>query len=111
RQKRANRFAYTEEGTMNTKEPIHQFDSARREPAPETYDAFIGFSDRVFIDGALSAKTKELIAVAVAHVTQSPPCIMAHTRHAVRQGATRSEIMEAIWIAAVMRAGAALQSA
>ena len=44
----------------------------RKELAPETLDAFRAFSERVFADGALPSKTKELIAVAVAHVTQCP---------------------------------------
>lgn len=48
---------------------------------------------------------KQLIAVAVAHVTQCPYCIRGHTRGALRQGATPEEIMEAIWVAAEMRAG------
>ena len=44
----------------------------RRELAPEILEAFRGFSQRVFADGVLPSKTKELIAVAVAHVTQCP---------------------------------------
>ena len=58
-------------------------------------------------DGALTTKTKQLIAVAVAHVTQCPYCIRGHTKAAMREGATREELMEAIWVAAEMRAGAA----
>ena len=52
-------------------------------------------------------KTKQLIAVAVAHVTQCPYCIQGHTRAALRKGADESELMEAIWVAAEMRAGGA----
>jgi AhpD family alkylhydroperoxidase len=48
-----------------------------------------------------------LIAVAVAHVTQCPYCIRGHTRAAMRHGTTAEEIMEAIWVAAEMRAGGA----
>jgi len=40
-------------------------------------------------------------------VTQCPYCIRAHTSQALRKGASQEEIMEAIWIAAEMRAGAA----
>ena len=58
-------------------------------------------------DGALSGKTKQLIAVAVAHVTQCPYCIKGHTKAALRDGATPEELMEAIWVAAEMRAGGA----
>src|SRR5690348_3254818 len=79
----------------------------RRALAPETEKAFEAFSRQVFADGALPAKTKQLIAVAVAHVTQCPYCIRGHTKAALRQGATRQEIMEAIWVAAEMRAGGA----
>ena len=52
-------------------------------------------------------KTKQLIAVAVAHVTQCPYCIKGHTKMARLKGATPEEIMEAIWVAAEMRAGGA----
>ena len=79
--------------------------SVRRALAPDTEKAFQAFSQPVFADGALSAKTKQLIAVAVAHVTQCPYCIRGHTKAALRQGATRQELMEAIWVAAEMRAG------
>jgi AhpD family alkylhydroperoxidase len=48
-----------------------------------------------------------LIAVAVAHTTQCPYCITGHTKLAVRAGATPEEVMEAIWVAAEMRAGGA----
>lgn len=79
----------------------------RRELAPEINAAFDAFSQRVFADGALPAKTKQLIAVAVAHVTQCPYCIKGHTKAARRAGATPQELMEAIWVAAEMRAGGA----
>jgi AhpD family alkylhydroperoxidase len=80
---------------------------SRKKLAPEIHDAFTAFSKRVFADGALPAKTKQLIAVAVAHVTQCPYCIRGHTKLAMRQGATKEELMEAIWVAAEMRAGGA----
>lgn len=79
----------------------------RKRLAPETHDAFQAFSRQVFADGALDKKTKQLIAVAVAHVTQCPYCIKGHTKAALRRGATQEELMEAIWVAAEMRAGGA----
>jgi AhpD family alkylhydroperoxidase len=72
----------------------------RAELAPENHDAFQAFSKQVFADGALPEKTKQLIAVAVAHVTQCPYCIRGHTDGALKHGATAEEIMEAIWVAA-----------
>jgi AhpD family alkylhydroperoxidase len=79
----------------------------RTQLAPEISAAFKAFSQQVFADGALPAKTKQLIAVAVAHVTQCPYCICGHTELAVKHGATEQEVMEAIWVAAEMRAGGA----
>ena len=79
----------------------------RKRLAPDIHDAFHAFSRKVFADGALSSKTKQLIAVAVAHTTQCPYCIRGHTKAALRSGATHEEIMEAIWVAAEMRAGGA----
>jgi AhpD family alkylhydroperoxidase len=79
----------------------------RRELAPEIAAAWEGFSSAVFAEGALDKVTKQLIAVAVAHVTQCPYCIEGHTKLAHRTGATDEQIMEAIWVAAEMRAGGA----
>jgi AhpD family alkylhydroperoxidase len=79
----------------------------RKELAPHTHEAFQAFSRAVFADGALPEQTKQLIAVAVAHTTQCPYCIRSHTRLAHRSGATDEQIMEAIWVAAEMRAGGA----
>jgi AhpD family alkylhydroperoxidase len=79
----------------------------RRHLAPGPAEAFRVLSESVFVDGALAVELKQLIAIAVAHVTQCPYCIRAHTRAALRHGATPEEIMEAIWVAAEMRAGGA----
>ncbi len=79
----------------------------RRSLAPKTAEAFDAFSQQVFVDGVLPAKIKQIIAVAIAHVTQCPYCIKGHTKAALRAGASREELMEAIWVAAEMRAGAA----
>jgi AhpD family alkylhydroperoxidase len=84
-----------------------EFGEQRKALAPKTAEAFKAFSQTVFAEGALSAKTKQLIAVAVAHVTQCPYCIRGHTKSALHKGATPEEIMEAIWVAAEMRAGGA----
>jgi AhpD family alkylhydroperoxidase len=87
--------------------PTCELNERRGRLAPETDLAFRAFSKSVFAEGALAAKTKQLIAVAVAHVTQCPYCIRSHTEAALRRGATSEEIMEAIWVAAEMRAGGA----
>jgi AhpD family alkylhydroperoxidase len=79
----------------------------RRDLAPNQQATFDIFGKAVFADGALSAKIKQIIAVAVAHVTQCPYCIHGHTKAALRAGATPEELMEAVWVAAEMRAGGA----
>ena len=71
-------------------------------------DSFIAFNSKAFADGALPVKTKELIAVAAAHVTRCPYCIAGHTRRAKQVGATDEEIAEAIFVAVAMNAGASL---
>lgn len=88
-------------------EPSVDISHKRKELAPAPLEAFQNFSRTVFADGALPAVTKQLIAVAVAHTTQCPYCIKGHTRGALKAGATEQQIMEAIWVAAEMRAGGA----
>ncbi len=77
----------------------------RTQLAPEIAAAFKAFNEQVFAEGALSVKTKQLIVVALAHVTQCPCCIRRHTELALKHGATQRGVMEAIWVAAEMRAG------
>ncbi|MCC7498421.1 MAG: carboxymuconolactone decarboxylase family protein [Bryobacterales bacterium] len=87
--------------------PSKDLAQRHRELGAAAQAAFENFSRTVFADGALPAKTKQLIAVAVAHVTQCPYCIVGHSKGAIRHGATEQEVMEAIWVAAEMRAGGA----
>ena len=84
-----------------------QMNKKKADLAPDNIEAWRNFSKTVFEEGALDEKTKQLIAVAVAHVTQCPYCIRGHTKGSISKGATKEEIMEAIWVAAEMRAGAA----
>jgi AhpD family alkylhydroperoxidase len=87
--------------------PTKQLTDMRRTLAPAQIDAFRAFAQAVFADGALDARTKQLIAVAVAHATQCPYCIRSHTKTAMQKGATPEQVMEAIWVASEMSAGAA----
>jgi AhpD family alkylhydroperoxidase len=87
--------------------PTPELARKRRELAQNQQAAIEAFGKAEFSDGALSVKAKQIIAVAVAHVTQCPYCIRGHTKAALRAGATQQELMEAIWVAAEMRAGGA----
>ena len=60
----------------------------------ELLESFGTFNSKVFEDGALSKREKELIAVAAAHITRCPYCIAGHTRRAKENGATDEEIAE-----------------
>ena len=59
-------------------------------------------------DGAIPAKTKELIAIAVAVTTQCPYCIEIHTKRAKAAGCTENEIAETVMVAAALRAGGSI---
>ena len=61
----------------------------------------------VMAQGALNAKTKELIALGIAVADHCVPCIRAHTSGCLEEGATRDEIMEAASVAVVMAGGPA----
>ena len=95
-------------------EPLHAERSAysskrRRMLAPHIENAFAELNERVFADGALTPRVKELIAIAVAHATQSATSIRTHTHRAMRRGAKPEEVAEAIWVAVEMRAEAAVE--
>jgi AhpD family alkylhydroperoxidase len=78
-----------------------------RELVPEAYRAFLEFDQKAFKAGAIPGKTKELIALGIAHITQCPWCIDAHTRKAAAAGASDAEIAETTFVAMAMAAGAA----
>lgn len=56
----------------------------------------------------LDAKTRELIAIAVAVTTRCDGCIAFHTKAAAKAGATREEVAEALGVAVALNAGAAM---
>lgn len=75
--------------------------------APGGFNALMNFVNTAAKEGNLSAKLKELIAVAVAHTTECPYCIDIHTKAAKKMGATLEEISEAILVTSALRAGGA----
>jgi len=80
--------------------------------APQAAASFLAFErDTYHTSEAIPLKMKELIAVAVAHVTGCPYCIDVHVKKCKELGGTREEILEAILVAASTRAGAILSHA
>jgi AhpD family alkylhydroperoxidase len=78
------------------------------ELAPAAWQGFLAFDKAAMADGALPAKTKELIALAVAMTTQCPYCIEIHGKRAKKAGCTEAEIAESVFVAAALRAGGAV---
>jgi AhpD family alkylhydroperoxidase len=72
---------------------------------PGVMNAMMGLHSEVLKDGALSAKTKELMMVGIAVALRCEPCLWKHVPEAIRMGATREEIMEAVSTAIVMAGG------
>ena len=75
---------------------------------PDAMKAFGAFDAAAMADGAVSKKTKELVAVAVALTTQCQYCLIIHTEMAKKAGATEEELAEVTFVAAALRAGAAV---
>lgn len=71
-------------------------------------DKFFQYYGAVFADGALSAREKSLIALAVAHAIQCPYCIDAYSQDALKQGSDLEQMTEAIHVATAIRGGASL---
>ncbi|MDY8134503.1 carboxymuconolactone decarboxylase family protein [Aquimarina sp. 2201CG5-10] len=76
--------------------------------ADKAMKAFQAFDSIALEEGAIPVKYKELIAVAVALTTQCPYCLEIHKNNAVKAGATDEELAETTFIAAALRAGAAV---
>ena len=77
--------------------------------APDEFKGFVALDAIVAKEGgAIPRKYRELIAIAVACTTQCPYCLDVHTRNAKKAGATREEVTEATFLAAALRAGAAV---
>jgi len=73
--------------------------------APETMKAFSAMAMSAGAQGALDAKTKELIALAVSVAVRCDDCIAFHAKAASQRGATREEVMEALAMSIYMGAG------
>jgi AhpD family alkylhydroperoxidase len=77
--------------------------------APDEFKGFVALDSIVGKEnGAIPRKYRELMALAVACTTQCPYCLDVHTKGAKRAGATREEVAETVFIAAALRAGAAV---
>src|SRR3974390_3525982 len=76
--------------------------------SPDVVRGYRVLSDAGQKTNKLDAKTRELIALAVAVTRECDGCITVHTDAAIQHGATREEIVEALGVAIAVNAGAAL---
>jgi AhpD family alkylhydroperoxidase len=72
---------------------------------PDVFEGYARLHGAALGDGALDAKTKELIALAIAVTRQCDGCIASHARGAARRGATVEEVAEALGVAILMNGG------
>jgi len=80
--------------------------------SPQAAQSYLAFEQIVYRgSSALSTDVKELIAIAVAHVTGCPYCIDAHVKKFKELGGSPGQIVEAVLVAASTRAGAILSHA
>jgi AhpD family alkylhydroperoxidase len=76
--------------------------------APNAVSGFMALDNGANKTTHLDAKTRELIALAIAVTTRCDGCIGVHTDRAIKAGATREEVAEALGVAIALNAGAAL---
>ena len=76
--------------------------------APELWRKFNQWYGPVFEDGALTAREKSLIALAVSHAVQCPYCIDSYTQDCLQKGSDLEQMTEAVDVAAAIRGGATL---
>ncbi len=76
--------------------------------APALAEKFFDWYGAVFEEGALSAREKALIALAVAHAVQCPYCIDSCSKQSLEKGADLAQMTDAVHVAAAIRGGACL---
>ncbi len=75
---------------------------------PDLAKKFFDYYGEVFKEGALTAREKSLIALAVSHAVQCPYCIDAYTADGLEKGINEKQMMEAVHVAAAIKGGATL---
>ncbi len=78
---------------------------ALRAAIPDVMAGYTALHNAAFAEGALTAKTKELIALAISITRECDGCIAAHGRGAARRGASAEEVAEMIGVAIAMNGG------
>jgi AhpD family alkylhydroperoxidase len=77
----------------------------------KVYRAFLDLEAAAYVDGALTKKYKELIAVGISVITDCESCMQWHIEQAAKGGANQQEVLEAIEVGMEMGGGRATVSA
>jgi AhpD family alkylhydroperoxidase len=86
---------------LNQRKEAHQFFMGRS----EVYKSFLSMEEVTYRDSALSKKTKELIAIGISVAINCESCMEWHISQAIKDGATESEIIEAVEVGIEMSGG------
>ncbi len=78
------------------------------EGSKDLAEKFFAYYGAVFAEGALTAREKSLIALAVAHAVQCPYCIDAYSKDCLEKGSDLEQMTEAVHVACAIRGGASL---
>ena len=81
---------------------VMKYRDEMRKEIPSILDTHAAFRDEIYKDGALSHKVKRLIALGIGLRCGCEGCIVAHTKNAALEGATKAEIMEAVAVGIIM---------
>jgi AhpD family alkylhydroperoxidase len=87
------------------REELRQPAQDLRELIPDVMKGYAALSKASTVEGELSQLTKELLALVIAATRECDGCIVAHARAALRAGATRQQIAEAMGVLIALNGG------
>lgn len=90
---------------------LNQYLAKMGKEIPDVMQGFTGLAKAASKDGALDAKTKEYIALAIGVAGHCDGCIGFHTQKLVKLGVTREEFLEVLGVAVYMGGGPSLMYA
>ena len=83
-------------------QPTEAMAAARKKLAPGIHEAFTNFSARVFAEGALPVKTKELMGLVASLVLRCDDCVTYHLVRCREEGVSHAELFEAFAVGLVV---------
>ena len=66
------------------------------------FNKFFALDNKAYVDGALNAKTKELMGLVASMVLRCNDCILYHVDRSIQEGATEQELYESFNIALIV---------